>query len=112
MWDSLHGEDSYGSEGGIIMSDEGYHKSCRITLEKCERYYAITCGVYGCMAHTIFSDHEHYQAKYDAMKKELQEFIDRETTYKEKAMSAQTAIKPNPLLRNGASPIVNEGCAF
>ena len=34
-----------GSENGIIIADEEYKSVCRITLEKCERYYAITCGV-------------------------------------------------------------------
>lgn len=60
-WDTLHDENPYGSEGGIILLDEEYHQSCRITLEKCERYYAITCGIYGSMVHTVFSDQEHYQ---------------------------------------------------
>ena len=39
---------SIGSEGGTIIADEEYKESCRITLERCERYDAITCGVYGC----------------------------------------------------------------
>lgn len=83
MWKSLYIADTEGSEGGIIIADEEYKNSCRITLEKCEKFYAITCGVYGAMVHTAFSDSENYQALYDDMKKELQEFIDTETTEKE-----------------------------
>ena len=48
MWKSLYIAGATGSEGGIVFSDEEYKKSCRITLEKCQNYYAITCGVYGC----------------------------------------------------------------
>ncbi|MDE6732246.1 MAG: hypothetical protein K2J77_05150 [Oscillospiraceae bacterium] len=83
MWKSLYIADTRGSEGGIIIADEEYKNSCRITLEKCEKLYAVTCGVYGAMVHTAFSDPENYQALYDEMKKELQEFIDTETTEKE-----------------------------
>ena len=54
MWDNIYQPDQTGSEGGLIISDEEYKDSCRITLEKCERYYAITCGVYGGMMHTAF----------------------------------------------------------
>lgn len=83
MWKSLYIADTVGSEGGIIIADEEYKNSCRITLEKCEKFYAVTCGVYGAMVHTAFSDADNYQALYDEMKKELQEFIDKETTEKE-----------------------------
>ena len=83
MWKSLYTADMEGSEGGIITADEEYKETCRITLEKCEKFYAITCGVYGAMVHTFFSDTENYQALYDEMKKELQEFMDAETTEKE-----------------------------
>lgn len=62
-----------------MFSDEEYKKSCRITLEKCQNYYAITCGVYGAMVHTTFADYDHYQSLYDEMKKELQKFIDTDT---------------------------------
>ena len=46
MWISIHKPGAIGSEGGNVLADEEYKDSCRITLEKCERYYAITCGVY------------------------------------------------------------------
>ena len=54
MWDDIYKPNSIGSEGGTIIADEEYKESCRITLERCERYDAITCGVYGCMMHTAF----------------------------------------------------------
>ena len=53
MWDDIYKPNSIGSEGGTIIADEEYKESCRITLERCERYDAITCGVYGCMMHSV-----------------------------------------------------------
>lgn len=69
---------------GLILEDEEYADSCRITLEKCPMYYAITCGVYGAMVHTVFCDLENYKNIYRAMKRELQEFIDGDMTEDEK----------------------------
>lgn len=83
MWKNIYIPGAIGSENGIVLADEEYKKSCRITLEKCEGYYAITCGVYGAMFHTVFSDSKHYQEVYDGMKTELQEFIDKDTTEEE-----------------------------
>jgi len=80
MWKDLYVSGAVGSENGEILYDEEYKNACRITLEKCPKYYAITCGVYGCMVHTAFSDFSHYQAMYDDMKKDLQEFIDKDTS--------------------------------
>ena len=80
MWEDLHTTGTMGSENGTILLDEEYKKACRITLEKCERYYAITCGIYGGMVHTAFADNDHYREKYEAMKKELQDFIDKTTS--------------------------------
>lgn len=77
MWKNLYVEGMIGSENGEILADEEYQNSCRITLEKCESYYAITCGVYGGMVHTAFADSSHYQEMYSAMKKDLQEFVDK-----------------------------------
>ena len=59
MWNDIYKPNSIGSEGGTIIADEEYKESCRITLERCERYDAITCGVYGCMMHTAFCDKSH-----------------------------------------------------
>ena len=56
LWNDIYKPNSIGSEGGTIIADEEYKKSCRITLK---RYDAITCGVYGCMVHTTFCDKSH-----------------------------------------------------
>ena len=80
MWKNIYVEGVTGSENGLILRDEEYADSCRITLEKCPKYFAITCGVYGAMAHTVFCDFENYENVYNAMKNELQDFIDRDTT--------------------------------
>ncbi len=65
-----------GSENGIILKDEEYANSCRITLEKCTRYCAITCGIYGCMVHTAFCDETKSLNIYEMMKADLKAFID------------------------------------
>ena len=83
MWNDIYKPDSIGSEGGTIIADEEYKESCRITLERCERYDASTCGVYGSMMHTIFYDKSHSQEVFDNMKRDLQEFIDKDTTAEE-----------------------------
>lgn len=80
MWKDLYEPNSKGSENGLIIADEEYKNSCRITLEKCPKYYAITCGVSGAMFHTVFTDYENHQKIYQAMKMDLQNFIDKETT--------------------------------
>ena len=68
MWDDIYKPNSIGSEGGTIIADEEYKESCRITLERCERYDAITCGVYGCMMHTSFCNKSHSQEVFDNRK--------------------------------------------
>lgn len=73
-----------GSEGGIIINDEEYSEICRITLEKCSRYFAITCGIYGAMVHTVFGDEDNIYSTYNRMKQDLQVFIDTDTTEDEK----------------------------
>lgn len=68
MWNDIYKPDSIGSEGGTIIADEEYKESCRITLERCERYDAITCGVYGSMMHTTAEEedifYEEFTSKY------------------------------------------------
>ncbi len=76
MWKPLYTIGTVGSEYGEIIADEEYNNSCRITLEKCKKYYAITCGIYGSMVHTAFCDADEYKSKYAEMKKDLQNFID------------------------------------
>ena len=46
-------------------------------------YDAITCGVYGSMMHTAFCESSHSLEVFDNMKKDLQEFIDKDTTAEE-----------------------------
>ena len=87
MWEQLNTIGSSGSEDGEILADEEYKNACRITLEKCKKYYAITCGVYGGMVHTGFCDAEHFQQMYHAVKKDLQEFIDADTSLDEELES-------------------------
>ena len=93
MWNDIYKPDSIGSEGGTIIADEEYKESCRITLERCERYDAITCGVYGSMMHTIFYDKSHSQEVFDNMKRDLQEFIDKDTTAEEEDIFYEEFIK-------------------
>ena len=83
MWLSLSTIGCIGSENGEIIADEEYKNSCRITLEKCKRYCAITCGIYGGMVHTAFVDNDHCLEMYEAMKSDLQKFIDKEISYSE-----------------------------
>ena len=80
MWKNLYVNGALGSENGIILKDEEYRDSCRITLEQCNKYYAITCGVYGAMTHTAFCSAEDCEEVYNKMKVELQNFIDKDTT--------------------------------
>ena len=40
MWNDICKPNSIGSDGGTIIADEEYKESCRITLERCERYDA------------------------------------------------------------------------
>lgn len=76
MWRQIDSIGMVGSEGGIIIEDEEYEGQCRITRERCEKYDAITCGVYGDMAHTAFSSSEQSKDVYEQMKIDLARFID------------------------------------
>ena len=82
MWKNFYDEGEIGNEGGIILADEEYKESCRITLEKCSLHYAITCGIYGAMVHTVYCG-DNFQNIYDEMKGELQKFIDKDTSESE-----------------------------
>lgn len=68
-----------GTENGIILKDEEYKQSCRVTLEQCPKYYAITCGVYGGMVHTVFCSKKTFEDTYLEIKKDLANFIDTDT---------------------------------
>ena len=45
-----------GSESGVIIRDSEHPFGARITLERAGSIapFSITCGIYGCMAHTRF----------------------------------------------------------
>ena len=83
MWEDgdLLGQE--GSEGGQVLKDEIYEKGCRVTLEKCPKSYAITCGVFGAFCHTAFCNEKESSALYEQIKMELQAFMDKETTEEE-----------------------------
>jgi hypothetical protein len=67
-----------GSEGGTILRDELHPDGARITLERTESRYAITCGVYGWMVHTrFFSNDSDAIAAYEEMKPALVEILSR-----------------------------------
>ena len=46
-------------------------KIVRNDITRCERYDAITGGVYGCMMHTAFCNKSHSQEVFDNMKKDF-----------------------------------------
>jgi hypothetical protein len=66
-----------GPENGIILRDEEYSASARITLER-DGYtpFAITCGIYDRLVHTAFfaTEQEANQA-FEAMKGELARIV-------------------------------------
>lgn len=68
-----------GSEDGIIRRDESFPLGARITLEEGGNLpWAITCGISGFMVHTAFaSTGEKGVQKYEAMKAELAEILER-----------------------------------
>jgi len=72
--DGLHvGEE--GTEGGYVLLDEEHLNGARITLEERAKVapYAITCGIFGWVAHTCFaSTREEADILYDAMKRGLE----------------------------------------
>ncbi|MBR4713983.1 MAG: hypothetical protein IKP27_09940 [Paludibacteraceae bacterium] len=76
MWKDQGTTGTKGSENGVVLRDEEYKERCRITLERCDKYDAITCGIYGAMFHTLFCHEKESEGKYEAMKKDLQDFID------------------------------------
>ncbi|WP_462151422.1 hypothetical protein [Pseudoalteromonas xiamenensis] len=86
MWNQTdNGETigTIGSESGEIIKDEEYSKGARLTLEKGGDIapYSITSGVYGCFFHTTYlSTLEEGVNELYAMKAEISEFFDTETT--------------------------------
>ena len=67
-----------GTEAGSILLDEEHADGARITLETGGTVapYAITCGIYGTMVHTVFvSDEKKAQLLYLQMKVRLEELL-------------------------------------
>ena len=80
MWNSLFTAGESGSEGGVILRDEEYRNTCRITLERCIDRYAVTCGIYGAFCHTAYCGESDHLQMYQNMKRDLQIFLDQDTT--------------------------------
>ena len=64
-----------GSESGKITRDEEHTEGARITLERLKGRaapFAITCGIYGWMVHTLYAgDEEEAALVFDRMKEDL-----------------------------------------
>jgi len=81
MWKLFDGGSSInqiGSENGVIIKDEEHSLGARITIEK-NGYiapFSITCGIYGCFAHTAFcGDEQEANEKYEEMKTDMELFL-------------------------------------
>ena len=88
MWETYNRGESIGaigSENGKIIFDEEYPGYSRITVEVCEKYYAITVGLYGSMVHTVFCSNTEYERIVSSMKSDIQEFC-----YKKRSMSEES----------------------
>src|SRR3954451_12250772 len=68
-----------GSEEGTITRDEAHPLGARITLEREPAFvpFAVTCSIYGWMAHTrYFATEPEAQAAFNEMKPELAKILD------------------------------------
>lgn len=86
MWSIYEGGKdigTLGTENGVIVFDEEYDAGARITVEECERYHAITVGLYGSMVHTAFCGHEEYEEIMHSMKYDIEEFYSQERSLSE-----------------------------
>lgn len=63
-----------GSEGRTILRDELRPEGSRITLERTETRFAITCGVYGWM---VLANESDAVTAYEEMKPALAEILSR-----------------------------------
>jgi hypothetical protein len=64
-----------GSESGTIVLDDEHPAGARITIERATPTapFAITCGIYGLMAHTrFFGSESEARAECDAMKRAIE----------------------------------------
>ncbi|MBC7006827.1 hypothetical protein BIZ38_00020 [Pseudoalteromonas sp. BZK2] len=89
MWSEIdNGETigTIGSENGEIIKDEEHSKGARLTLEKdsVNAPYTLTSGVYGCFFHTThLSNIKEGISEFEAMKAEISEFVNKETSIDE-----------------------------
>ena len=80
-WQPFHGGSSIGQEGtemGVIVRDDWYAGTARLTLEDEPRIvpFAITCTVYGWMSHTrFFGTMEEADRAFDEMKPALENIV-------------------------------------
>ena len=86
QWTSFDGGASIGqmgSESGVIIRDSEHPLGARITLERAGTVapYSITCGIYGCMAHTrFFSTEIDASQEFDLMAAALESILKSPTT--------------------------------
>lgn len=86
MWDQTDNGETIGiigSENGEIIVDAEHSKGARLTLEKGGDIapYSITSGVYGSFFHTTYlSTLEESVNEIEAMKAEISEFFNTETS--------------------------------
>ena len=71
------------NNGSAILRQRERSVDLLENVENLVNSIAITCGVYGSMMHTTFCDKSHSQEVFDNMKRDLQEFIDKDTTAEE-----------------------------
>ncbi len=85
-WETCVNSLEVGSEGGVVLADEEYRGLSHITLERCNDYYAITCGMYyRLFVHTMFCDETNYNSIYENMKEDLANFIDGIVCYEDES---------------------------
>ncbi len=78
QFDQGHSLGQRGSEKGTIVRDEEHADGARVTLERdsITAPFAITCGVYGWLVHTIFlPDETTAQATFEKVKAELENIL-------------------------------------
>ncbi len=78
QWNPLDTVGETGSEGGVILRDLEC-AGCRITLEQCAGFCAITCGIGGAFCHTAFCGIAECDTRFAQMLHDLEAFLDSDT---------------------------------
>ncbi|WP_143462332.1 hypothetical protein [Levilactobacillus enshiensis] len=65
-----------GTENGVILKDEEWPHTGRITLEEDREKASITCGLYGTFFHTAYTSVENGSQLYARMKAALEDSPD------------------------------------